>query len=191
LLNAIQSKALLLALGSNISGSWGDPHATLERAIKELIRSGINIAGRSSLYATQPLGVGRQPYYLNAVVTADTGLAPAELLRTLKRIEARAGRKLAPPMHARPLDLDILSHGGRRFGWPPFRRSRGRLILPHPELHARAFVLVPLAEVAPRWRHPVLGRPVKAMLAQLRPADRASVRRRLDFALHPCEKDTC
>lgn len=191
LLSPNQSRALLLALGSNISGNWGDPHATLRRAINQLQRYGINIVGRSNLYWTQPLGVGRQPYYLNAVVVAEAGLAPAELLRTLKRIEGRAGRKLSPPMHARPLDLDILAYGGRRFGWPPTRRHNGRLILPHPELQARAFVLVPLGDVAPHWRHPVLGLPVKTMLARLRPADRASVRPSLDFAWHPCEKGTC
>jgi len=91
-------------------------------------------------------------------------------------------------MASRPLDLDILDYGGRRIGRPGRRRERGRLILPHPEMHARAFVLVPLLEVAPAWRHPLLGRNVKALLAQLSPAARASVRQPLDSATNTCDK---
>jgi len=129
-----------------------------------------------------------QPRYLNAVVLAKTYIAPGALLRLLKHIERRAGRRTARAMASRPLDLDILDYGGRRIGRSARRRERGRLILPHPEMHARAFVLVPLLEVAPAWRHPLLGRNVKALLAQLSPAVRVSVRQALDSATNTCDK---
>ena len=100
-----------------------------------------------------------QPRYLNAVVLVEAYIAPGALLRLLKRIERRAGGRLgARNGGPRPLDIDILDYGGRRIGRPPRRRQRGRLILPHPEMHRRAFVLVPLLEVAPAWRHPRSGR---------------------------------
>jgi 2-amino-4-hydroxy-6-hydroxymethyldihydropteridine diphosphokinase len=86
------------------------------------------------------------------------------------------------------LDLDILDYGGRRIGRPALRRQRGRLILPHPEMHKRAFVLIPLLEVAPAWRHPVSGRSVKALLTQLTPAARANVWQALDSATNTCDK---
>jgi 2-amino-4-hydroxy-6-hydroxymethyldihydropteridine diphosphokinase len=183
-----QSNSLLLALGGNISGRWGEPGATIARAIRVLSNSGVAVACCSNLYRTQPVGVVRQPTYLNAVVLAHAALAPAELLRLLKIIERRAGRRLAPPMHPRPLDIDILDHGGRRLGWPPRRRERGRLILPHPHMHERAFVLVPLLEVAPLWRHPVLGVSARTLLARLAPGTRSGVRQALDLAPGACEK---
>jgi 2-amino-4-hydroxy-6-hydroxymethyldihydropteridine diphosphokinase len=78
-------------------------------------------------------------------------------------------------MQPRPLDIDILDYGGRRQGWPPMRRERGRLILPHPLLHRRTFVLVPLMEVAPHWRHPVFGCRPRGLLARLGPNARTGV----------------
>jgi len=91
-------------------------------------------------------------------------------------------------MGARPVDIDILDYGGRRLNWPVRRRERGRLILPHPELHSRAFVLVPLLEVAPHWRHPVLGHPSRTLLAKLGPSARSGVGQALDFPACSCDK---
>jgi 2-amino-4-hydroxy-6-hydroxymethyldihydropteridine diphosphokinase len=172
----IQSSSLLLALGGNIPGPWGNPYATLERAVCEIEGAGVGIVRRSRFYLTRPLGAGHQPTYLNAVVIARANMPPAGLLRLLKRIEQRAGRRLAPPMRPRPLDIDILDYGGRRIGWPPRRRERARIILPHPQLHARAFVLIPVQEIAPQWRHPATGVTVKTLLMQLSPSARAGVR---------------
>jgi 2-amino-4-hydroxy-6-hydroxymethyldihydropteridine diphosphokinase len=188
LVNWWQVRTLLLALGGNVAGRWGEPRACLARACWELGKAGIKIVRCSNFYMTEPLGKGRQPRYFNAVIMVEPGLAPATLLRLLKCMERRAGRRLGPPMQARPLDIDILDYGGRRLGWPPRRRQRGRVILPHPELHRRAFVLVPLREVAPFWRHPVLGLGAKALLARLPPAARSGVRQTLDFPSRPCDK---
>jgi 2-amino-4-hydroxy-6-hydroxymethyldihydropteridine diphosphokinase len=144
-----QVGTLLLALGGNMPGRWGGPGESISRACRELEAAGLRVTRASSLYLTEPVGGGRQPAYLNAVIMASGAWSPGRLLRLVKRIERRAGRGLAPTNQARPLDIDILDYGGRRMGWPPLRRERGRLILPHPLLHRRTFVLVPLLEIAP------------------------------------------
>jgi 2-amino-4-hydroxy-6-hydroxymethyldihydropteridine diphosphokinase len=144
--------------------------------------------GFSSLYLTAPVGLGRQPSYLNAVVLVDAPLAPAALLRTLKRIERSAGRRLGRHWGPRPLDIDILDFGGRQIGSPRLPRRRGELRLPHPEMHRRAFVLLPLREIAPSWRHPRSGLAISALLARLKPRDRAGVRRLLDSSAITCDK---
>ena len=116
-------------------------------------------------------------------------MAPAALLRTLKRIERRAGRRLGRHWGPRQLDIDILDFGGRQIGNPRGHRRRGQLLLPHPEIHRRAFVLLPLREVAAFWRHPRLELPVSALLARLEPRERAGVRRLLDSQIITCDKD--
>jgi 2-amino-4-hydroxy-6-hydroxymethyldihydropteridine diphosphokinase len=183
----LRSKTLLLALGANVPGRWGSPHASLCRAIRELEHAGIAVLGASKFYVTEPLGGAPQPRYLNAVLAAEAGMAPGMLLRLLKRMERRAGRDGLSATGNRPLDLDILDYGGRRMGSPHRRRQRGRLILPHPEMHVRAFVLVPLLEIAPFWRHPISGHSAKALLAQLTPETRAGVRQALDSAVNTCD----
>ena len=179
---------LFLALGGNLAGPWGPPGATLGRARAELAAAGLRIVRASRTYATVPLGPGRQAPYLNAVLLLEASIAPAALLRLLKRIERRAGRRFAPRWGARCLDIDVLDYGGRRLGWPVRRRERGRLVLPHPEMHRRAFVLVPLLEIAPHWRHPARGIAGRTLLECLGRADRAGVRRTLDFAVSACDK---
>lgn len=179
---------LLLALGGNLPGPWGPPLATLGRAREELAAAGLRIVRSSGYYRTSPLGPGRQAPYLNAVLLLQASAAPAGLLRLVKRIERRAGRRFAPRWAPRSLDIDVLDHGGRCLGWPPGRRKPGRLILPHPEMHRRAFVLVPLLEIAPHWRHPALGIAGRALLAKLGRAERSGVRRALAFEVSACDK---
>jgi 2-amino-4-hydroxy-6-hydroxymethyldihydropteridine diphosphokinase len=128
------------------------------------------------------LGSGRQADYLNAVILLEAKVGPAALLRLIKQLERRAGRRFGPHWGPRSLDIDVLDFGSQRIGWPPEqRRQRGRLILPHPEMHKRAFVLVPLLEVEPHWRHPVLGIGARSLLARLGRRARFDVRRALDF----------
>jgi 2-amino-4-hydroxy-6-hydroxymethyldihydropteridine diphosphokinase len=184
----LQTRTLILGLGGNVAGRWGAPRQTLARACRELAQAGISIVRASKYYSTKPVGDTPQPQYINAVVLAEAYIAPGVLLRLLKQIERRAGRHTTRAMASRPLDLDILDYGGRRIGRPAHRRERGRLVLPHPEMHRRAFVLVPLLEVAPAWRHPVSGQTVKALLRQLTPAERANVRQALDSTTNPCDK---
>ena len=178
---------LLLALGANLAGPWGSPIETLRRAQRELSCAGLRIIAASHIYDTAPLGPGRQAPYRNAVLLLPARIAPAALLRLIKRIERRAGRRLGTRWGPRCLDIDILDYGGRRLGWPQRGRQRGRLVLPHPEMHARSFVLVPLLEVDPHWRHPALAVAGRTLLARLGRQSRRGIRRSLDFAASACD----
>jgi 2-amino-4-hydroxy-6-hydroxymethyldihydropteridine diphosphokinase len=179
---------LLLALGANLPGPWGSPSETMRRAKRELADAGLHTVRSSQAYATAPVGPGRQAPYLNAVLLTEARLPPAALLRLVKQIERRAGRRPGRRWGPRSLDIDVLDYGGRRMGWPAWEREPGRLILPHPEMHERAFVLVPLLEVAPHWRHPVLGVSGRSLLARLPRQRRCGIRQTLDFEAGTCEK---
>jgi len=137
-----------VGLGSNLA----DPGAQLARALAELERlPATQCIAASSLYATAPIGCREpQPDYVNAVVTLRTGLTPRRLLHSLQAIERRHRRRRGARNAPRTLDLDLLLYGGLRC------RHR-RLILPHPRLQQRAFVLRPLLEIAPAARIPGLG----------------------------------
>jgi 2-amino-4-hydroxy-6-hydroxymethyldihydropteridine diphosphokinase len=173
---------VLVALGANLAGPWGCPRETLRRAQRELARAGVCIVASSLVYETAPLGPGRQAPYLNAVLQLQTDVAPAALLRLIKRIERQAGRRQGSRWGPRALDIDILDYGGRRLGWSRRQCQRGRLVLPHPEMHLRAFVLVPLLEIDPHWRHPILAVAGRTLLARLTRARQRGVRQSLDFA---------
>jgi 2-amino-4-hydroxy-6-hydroxymethyldihydropteridine diphosphokinase len=159
----MQIKTITLALGSNIRGPWGAPDQTMQRVVDELEGLGLLIQAASKVRQTAPLGKVRQPPYLNAVVAITARVPPASLLGALKRLERAAGRRSGPRWGPRPLDIDILTYGGRS-NLPQAKRTRqGTLCLPHPNLAMRSFVLDPLAEVAPHWRHPATGLTVRQM----------------------------
>lgn len=130
-----------LGLGSNV----GDRVARLQSAVDGLAARAGTIVAISPVYETEPVGGPPQPDYLNAVVAVDTGLSARELLRVAKELEAEAGREPPDPDRRwgpRPLDVDILLVDGERIAEPD-------LVVPHPRIHQRAFVLAPLADVAP------------------------------------------
>lgn len=153
---------ILVALGANLpSPVHGGPVATLTAALAEMSRKGIEILKASRWYETAPVPVSDQPWYVNAVAAVATDMAPAVLLTRLHEIEATFGRVRSVMNAPRVLDLDLLSYEGRRSGdWP---------LLPHPRLQDRAFVLLPLRDVAPDWRHPVTGETIEAMLRRIGP----------------------
>ena len=128
-----------IALGANL----GNPVATIDDAIEALVslRGSVFLA-MSSLYRTAPVGLKRQPDFINAVVAVKTRLTPRELLEALFAIEERFGRKRTVKNAPRTLDLDLLLHGETVLDDPG-------LTLPHPRMHERAFVLAPLVEIAP------------------------------------------
>jgi 2-amino-4-hydroxy-6-hydroxymethyldihydropteridine diphosphokinase len=131
--------AAYVGLGANI-----EPHKYLKLAIEELNQvPGTRLVRASSLYRSAPLGYVEQPDFLNAVAELDTVLEPEQLLDRLQEIENRHGRERPFPNAPRTLDLDLLLHGERVMQSP-------RLSLPHPRMHERAFVLEPLAEIAPQ-----------------------------------------
>ena len=147
----------LIAMGSNL----GDRLATLESARRDLERApGIAVGRSSKVYETAPVGGPEQGPFLNAVLAVESDLRPDELLRLLQGIEARFQRRRAVRFGPRTLDLDILAYGDEVVVTPG-------LEIPHPRLHERRFVLVPLADVAPDWRHPVRHQTTLEMLAAL------------------------
>jgi 2-amino-4-hydroxy-6-hydroxymethyldihydropteridine diphosphokinase len=148
----------LISLGANVSGAWGNPIATLCRSLDILEQNRIFTAARSRIYRTPPhSGAGLMPDFYNAVVLTRTNIPIGCLLRIFKTIERSAGRRARARWSARTLDLDLIDYGGRILNWPARNRVGGPLVLPHPLMHERGFVLVPLEEVAPHWRHPALG----------------------------------
>lgn len=174
---------LLLALGANLPAvdpATGDrlaPPETLARAAALLAEAGLRLLAASAIYRTAPEGgAAGDPDFANAVLMVETAAPPGECLLLVKTLEAAFGRDPhAPAMAARPLDIDLLDCGGLVLPDPESwcraaagLGGRSGLVLPHPRLHLRAFVLVPLADVAPGWRHPVTGAPLSALLAQVR-----------------------
>ncbi len=158
---------VILALGGNLTGRWGSPADAMTQAIDELGRHGVHVIGRSGVYRSAALGGGRQPAFLNAVILVRSTLPPAGLLRLLKRLERAAGRRAGRRWGPRPLDLDIIDFRGARLCWSARPGRRSSLTLPHPEAHKRRFVLQPLLDVAPHWRHPGFGVPGRQLLSKI------------------------
>ena len=153
---------ILIGLGSNISGPWGNPRQTVEKALRALDQFPLHLVKSSTLLATKPFGNKNQPDFINAVALINTALAPTALLSCLHEIERQAGRKRGRRWGPRTLDLDILDYKSRILR--PEGRGRAGLRLPHEGIAARDFVLAPIAEIAPRWRHPMLHRSAAEMI---------------------------
>jgi 2-amino-4-hydroxy-6-hydroxymethyldihydropteridine diphosphokinase len=153
-----------IGLGANLPGAAGSPQATLAAAASRLESLG-RVTARSSLYSTEPVGFADQPRFVNAVVALQTNLAPRTLIESLLAIEREFGRDRSACLRNGPrtLDLDILLFGDRVVREPD-------LEIPHPRLAVRAFVLVPLAEIAPRVIDPISGSAVGQLLQSLRAA---------------------
>ncbi len=156
--------SIYIALGANLEGPAGPPRATLEAALARLEAAGVTVRRHSRWYRSPAWPDPGDPAYLNAVAEVETDLGPRDLLALLHRIEDELGRVRGRVNASRPIDLDLLDHRGAVRGG-----EAGGPILPHPRLHRRAFVLLPLAEIAPDWRHPVSRRDVSALVADLPP----------------------
>ena len=190
---------IVLGLGANMQSAWGPPIHTMLRVTHLLGVYRIDVKGQSPIYESEPLGVRAQANFANAVVVADTSLPPQALLRTLKSLERSAGRRSKQRWGPRPLDIDILDYAGLVTHWPavkprsllhlarsqaPRERAAARtslrppLVLPHPQLHLRAFALQPLVDIMPRWHHPVTGESAAQLLNAL-PRDARSAQGRI------------
>jgi len=145
-----------LGLGSNL----GDREANLREACRRLQAGGVHLGPCSSLYDTEPWGMAEQPRFLNAACRGETALQPRELLRLAKQIERALGRREGPRYGPRPVDIDILLYNDLIL-------QSTELTIPHPRLRERAFVLAPLAEIAPDLVVPGDGRTVRELLAAL------------------------
>jgi 2-amino-4-hydroxy-6-hydroxymethyldihydropteridine diphosphokinase len=144
-----------LALGTNLGNRTANLHCALAA-----FPPAVTVLAKSSVYETPPWGITDQPHFLNMVIKGGTYLAPVDLLQYLKQIESELGRVPSARYGPRLIDVDILFYNNLILDTP-------ELTIPHPRLHERAFVLVPLADLSPTLIHPVLGKPISALLANV------------------------
>lgn len=149
-------KTAYLSLGSN----QGNREEYLQRALDVLARERVRPLRCSAVYETEPQEVRDQPWFLNLVAEVETGLFPMQLLSKVLGVERELGRERGSPKGPRVIDIDILFHGRFAIDTP-------QLVVPHPRLHLRRFVLQPMADLAPELRHPLLNRSVKELLRSL------------------------
>tara|TARA_E500000318_G_C3527554_1_gene199044 strand:+ start:360 stop:959 length:600 start_codon:yes stop_codon:yes gene_type:complete len=164
--NASSNDVILIAFGANLpTEEYGAPGQTLKAALQRLAQDGdISIDLVSSFYETAPVPVSDQPWYVNGVARVSTGLSAHDLLERLHEVEAEFGRVRRERNAARVIDLDLIAYGRELL------HEDGGIQVPHPRMAERAFVLLPLRDVAVGWVHPVLGRTVEDLISDL-PAD--------------------
>ena len=178
-----KTSEIVIALGSNLPTRAGSSKNTLKAALSDLASTELTLRKKSRFFATPAFPAGIGPDYVNSVALFETPLTAADVLSILHTIENRFGRERQARWGNRTLDLDLIAYGQDvvpdRAIWdqwasldPQLQREAvpDQLVLPHPRVQERAFVLVPMADVAPDWRHPITGHSVTVMLAAL-PAD--------------------
>jgi len=162
-----QPATVLIGLGANLPGRQPSRLANLVASLAALEAAGVRIRARSPWYESAPVPPSGQPWFINAVIEGITLEKPDNLLNMLHEIEESAGRERGVLNAARPLDLDLLAYDEAVVR--PAQPRHGLAVLPHPRLQERAFVLRPLADIAPNWRHPVLLRTARELLDALGP----------------------
>lgn len=153
---------IFIGLGANLeSPRFGSPLATLQAALRALDSTNSRIVASSGWYRSAPVPISGQPDYVNGVAQIETGSSPAALLAQLHEIEYEFGRERSIRNEARVLDLDLLAYDDQILDDPAGPQ------VPHPRLHERAFVLLPLSELAPVWVHPRSGQEITTLIAAL------------------------
>jgi 2-amino-4-hydroxy-6-hydroxymethyldihydropteridine diphosphokinase len=153
---------ILIALGANLSSPAGSPSDTLRAALDSIAKRGVKVREVSRFYRSKAWPNPADPDFVNAAAKVETSLSPEELLNLLHEVEAEFGRVRNERNAPRTLDLDLIDYDGLI--------AQGVLELPHPRLLSRAFVLLPLRDVAPDWTHPVTGVCVSRAIAALPPS---------------------
>lgn len=162
-----REKMILLGLGANLPHpAYGPPRETLEAALAAIEAAGAIVARRSPWFRTPPWPPSDQPWYVNGVAQLETDLKPGSLMTLLHGVEREFGRTRGRRNEARVLDLDLLAYG-ERISAPGEQPE-----LPHPRLADRGFVLLPLASIAPDWRHPVSGETLAVLIERLPASER-------------------
>jgi 2-amino-4-hydroxy-6-hydroxymethyldihydropteridine diphosphokinase len=167
-MQAANAKMIVIALGANLPWRDSAPAQTLRAALRALSQNGVNLMKVSHIYRTSAWPNASDPEFVNAIASVETILPPHALMELLHGIEDSFGRRRGKKNAPRTLDLDLIDYDGRVEAGPP--------VLPHPRADRRAFVLTPLSEIAPDWRHPVSRKTAAELLAALPEAERNSVR---------------
>lgn len=155
----MSERGIYIGLGSNLPWHDWPPRRICRAALDDLQARGIGILGHSSWYASAAVPPSGQPDFVNAAAALDTDLSPRDLLNVLHAVEAAFGRVRSVPNAARTLDIDLLSYGDLVTGTAP--------CLPHPRLHMRGFMLLPLRDIAPDWRDPRTNTHIEDLIAAL------------------------
>lgn len=150
-MTAAPDEAVIVALGSNLAGSYASSRQLLDAALGRFDEIGLQVVKASRWWRSPAWPDPSAPDYLNGAAIVETDRSPVEVLAGLLELERAFGRERGRPNAPRTLDLDLIAYGRRR-------EDTVGLILPHPRAHLRAFVMGPLAEIAPAWRHPITGR---------------------------------
>ncbi len=154
---------ILIGLGANLDSRHGSPRETIELALASLQDAGVTVVAVAPMYESAPVPASDQPWFVNTVAVLETDRTPENLLDLLHVTEQAFGRERRERWEARVLDIDLLDYRGQV-------SPTGCPILPHPRMAERAFVLLPLRCLVPKWRHPVTGTSIDALVAAL-PAD--------------------
>lgn len=163
------SHIAFIGIGANLPClGCATPRSTCEAAIKALVLAGINIESRSRWYKSAPVPASAQPWFINGVISIKTTIEAPNLIGILQNIENKFGRNRTTKNAARTLDLDLIAYADIVSGWE--NGADDRLILPHPRMNERSFVLMPLHEIAPNWCHPVLKETLKELIEKLDPS---------------------
>lgn len=151
---------IFIGLGANLPGRFGAPLETLREAKRAMELRGVRILAGSRIWLTAPVPRSDQPWYHNEVVSIETPLSAFALLEVLQDIENMFGRVRTVRNAPRILDLDLIAYHGEILNKPD-------MIVPHPRMHKRAFVLLPMHDIVQEWEHPVLGMSLEALIADL------------------------
>ena len=155
-----------IGIGANLPGlGYATPRATCEAAIQALVLAGVKIEKKSRWYKSAPVPASAQPWFINGIISIKISIEASALIEILQDVESKFGRTRTKKNAARTLDLDLIAYADTVSGWD--KEADDKLILPHPRMHERTFVLMPLHEIAPNWSHPVFMTPIEELISKL------------------------